>query len=192
MTEARLPNDLTGKMLIAMPAMGDQRFGGSLILICSHGADGAMGVIVNKPLRGIHLGGMLEQLEIPGSPDLEHEPVCYGGPVAQQRGFVLHGPEYGQGGEETLEIDGRFCMSATLQVLRDLAAGRGPSERLIALGYAGWAPGQLEAELQANGWLTCEASPTLVFEADMDGKWEAALATLGVHPSVLSAEGGRA
>jgi len=192
MTLSTTPDDLTGQMLIAMPGMGDPRFEQTVILICAHSAEGAMGIVVNKPLPELQLTDMLAQLEItPGAmlPDL---PICYGGPVERQRGFMLHGPEYGDAEGDTLEIDGRFALSATIDVLRDLANGRGPAEALVALGYAGWAPGQLEDELRANGWLTCDASPTLLFETPMQARWEAALATIGVHPSVLSAEGGRA
>jgi putative transcriptional regulator len=191
MTDMTHPDDLIGKMLIAMPGMDDPRFERSLILICAHSAEGTMGLIVNTPLTDLSLSDMLDQLDIAPGGMLPNVPVCYGGPVETQRGFVLHGPEY-DGGGDVLEVDGRFALSATVEVMKDLAAGRGPADALVALGYAGWGPGQLEDEIQANGWLTCEASPALVFGTEMPLKWEAALASLGVHPSVLSAEAGRA
>jgi putative transcriptional regulator len=189
---ARLPEDLTGKVLIAMPGMDDPRFAGSVVFLCTHSSDGAMGLIVNKRMAEVTFAEMLEQLEIapPGAaPDM---PICYGGPVEMRRGFVLHTAEYHAALDEGLVIDGRFAMTATLDILEDIAEGRGPLQALMALGYAGWGPGQLEDEIARNGWLTADATPDLVFVTEMDRKWEAALKSLGVHPLMLSSEAGRA
>lgn len=192
MTDIRSPAELTGKLLIAMPGMGDPRFAGSVVFLCAHSADGAMGLIVNKRMDEITFTELLEQLEIEPPATVRDVPVCYGGPVELRRGFVLHSADYGPRGEEGLEVDGRFSMTATLDVLEDIARGRGPRHALLALGYAGWGPGQLESEIGANGWLTADAAPDLVFGPSMDGKWEAALHSLGVDPLLLSAEAGHA
>lgn len=184
--------DLTGKLLIAMPDMGDPRFHGSVVFLCAHSADGAMGLIVNKPMEDVRFSEMLEQLDIPrgaGTPDL---PVCYGGPVELRRGFVLHGAGYRGRQDDQLRVDDSFAMTATIDVLEDLARGVGPERALMALGYSGWGPGQLEDEIARNGWLTADATPEIVFGARMEGKWAAALATLGVSPLTLSSEAGRA
>jgi putative transcriptional regulator len=189
---ARPPEDLTGKLLIAMPDMGDPRFHGSVVFLCAHSGEGAMGLIVNKPMPDVGLGDLLDQLEIargPATPDLS---ICYGGPVELRRGFVLHSAEYHGDREERLEVDERFAMTATLDVLEDIARGTGPAKALLALGYAGWGPGQLEGEIRENGWLTAEAAPEIVFAPRMAGKWEAALASLGISPLTLSSEAGHA
>lgn len=182
--------DLTGQLLIAMPGMGDPRFAGAVILLCDHSDDGAMGLIVNKPVTELSFAELISQLGIEAMmpPKI---PILYGGPVETGRGFVLHSAEYEDAGD-TLQVVGGFGMTATLDVLEDLANGDGPAQAVMALGYSGWAPGQLEAELGQNGWLTCDADAGIVFGTDMDGKWEAALAKLGVSPLMLSAESGRA
>ncbi|NKX45611.1 YqgE/AlgH family protein [Roseicyclus persicicus] len=184
--------DLTGKLLIAMPDMGDPRFHGSVVFLCAHSADGAMGLIVNKPMSEVTFGEMLEQLDIPRGPDTPELPVCYGGPVELRRGFVLHAAGYRGRMEDGLRIDDRFAMTATLDVIEDIARGAGPAEALLALGYSGWGPGQLEDEIRQNGWLTADATPELVFGRPMAAKWEAALASLGISPLTLSAQAGRA
>lgn len=185
-------HDLTGQLLIAMPDMGDPRFQGSVVFLCSHSPEGAMGLIVNKPLAEVRLDQMLTQLGIAHGEDTPDVPVCFGGPVATGRGFVLHGADYGGSGTDRLAIDDRFAMTATLDILRDIAAGIGPARALLALGYAGWGPGQLEAEIGQNSWLTTGATPDLVFASAMERKWAAALDTLGVSPLTLSAQSGRA
>lgn len=185
------PMDLTGKFLIAMPGMGDPRFEKSLILLCAHSSSGAMGLIVNKPLPEPSFADLLGQLEIDVADTCPKVPVHFGGPVESSRGFVLHNPGYATD-DGTLKIDGSFSMTATLQVLEDLAHGRGPERALLALGYAGWGPGQIEAEILQNGWLSCEASPEILFAADNTTKWERALKTLGVDALTLSATAGRA
>jgi putative transcriptional regulator len=196
MTMETVPSDLTGQLLIAMPGMGDPRFHGSVVFLCAHSKSGTMGLIVNKQITELSFAEMLAQLEIPSAapPDF---PICFGGPVETGRGFVLHSAEYAPRTRDaaedgTLRVDTRFSMTATLDVLRDMAEDKGPKQALLALGYAGWGPGQLESEIQRNGWLTCDASPTLVFGQRMDGKWEAALASLGVDPLMLSSEAGHA
>lgn len=189
------PMDLTGKLLIAMPGMGDLRFEQTVILMCAHDAEGAMGLIINRPTPQLHFADLVKQIDL-GKP-LQAEdpaaslPVHAGGPVEQGRGFVLHSPDY-RGNESTLAVSDDFGMTATRDVLEDIAAGRGPHKALLALGYAGWSPGQLEGEIGRNGWLTADASPQIVFDTKDDAKWEATLATLGVDPLMLSAEAGRA
>lgn len=183
--------DLTGKMLIAMPGMGDPRFDQSVIFMCAHSDEGAMGLIVNKPSQEVKLTELVSQLNIVALTDLRGKPVHYGGPVEQGRGFVLHSPDY-TSNVTTLEVDPQFRMTATLDILEDIAAGKGPLQRLLALGYAGWGPGQLEGEIAQNGWLICDATPDLVFHTPDAQKWEAALNSIGVLPLALSSEGGRA
>lgn len=185
------PLDLTGRPLIAMPGMGDPRFEKSVVFLCAHSSDGAMGIIINKPTEEIRLKDLTEQLEIPQASEARDFVVHYGGPVEPGRGFVLHSGDY-TSDLATLEVSDDFGMTATLDVLEEFAAGRGPNKATIALGYSGWGPGQLEGEILANGWLTCDASPDLVFENDDADKWEAALKTLGVDALMLSASAGRA
>lgn len=193
MTEQSLPDesDLTAKLLIAMPGMGDPRFEHSVVLICAHSPDGAMGLIVNKPMADLRFVELAGQLEIGEGAPAWDDVVRYGGPVEPGRGFVLHSIDFASP-LATLEVGGGFAMTATLDILEELAAGRGPERALLALGYAGWGPGQLEAEILANGWLTAEAAPELVFDSADAGKWSAALKTLGVDPLSLSAAAGHA
>lgn len=183
--------DLTGKLLIAMPGMGDPRFAHSVVYLCSHGDDGAMGLIVNKP-ADLPLSALLEQLEIPcPSRRIGERPVRFGGPVETGRGFVLHSSDY-EANLHSMEIGGGFSMSATLDVLEDIAQGDGPERGLLMLGYSGWGPGQLEGEIAQNGWLTADADVNLVFDLDDTSKWEAALKSLGIDPITLSASAGHA
>ncbi len=182
---------LTGKLLIAMPGMGDPRFEHSVVLMCNHGDDGAMGLIVNKPVLDVRLSDLLAQLEIRPGRRIGDMPVHFGGPVETARGFVLHSGDY-KSDLQTLEISEVFAMTATLDVLEDIAAGTGPERVLMALGYAGWGAGQLEAEIAQNGWLTADGNPELVFASDDAGKWSAALKSLGVDPLGLSSSAGHA
>lgn len=184
--------DLTGKLLIAMPDMVDPRFHAAVVFLCAHSAEGAMGLIVNKPMQEVRFSEMLEQLDIPRGAGMQDLPVCYGGPVEVRRGFVLHGAGYKGRQDDQLRVDDSFAMTATIDVLEDLAQGLGPARALMALGYSGWGPGQLEDEIAQNGWLTADATPEIVFGARMEAKWAAALATLGVSPLTLSSEAGRA
>ena len=182
---------LSGKLLIAMPGMGDPRFERSVIYLCVHSAREAMGLIVNKPAQGLRFRDLLKQLDIARGPDCADLKVHLGGPVEQGRGFVLHSADYASN-NSTLRIDERFGMTATLDVLEDMARGMGPDRAMLMLGYAGWGPGQLEREIAANGWLTAEASPDLLFDPDDGAKWARALATLGIDPLLLSAAAGHA
>lgn len=182
---------LEGKLLIAMPGMGDPRFEKSVVFICAHTDDGALGLIVNKPTPELRFDTLLGQLDIDVQPAKRDIRVHFGGPVENGRGFVLHSGDY-VSQESTLRVSGDFGMTATLDVLEEIARGDGPRDALLALGYSGWGPGQLEGEILQNGWLTCDARPEIVFGQDDGGKWSAALATLGVDPLTLSASAGRA
>lgn len=182
---------LDGKLLIAMPSMGDPRFEKSVIYICAHSSDGAMGLIVNKPARDLKFDDLLEQLDIKSDRPIKGVDVFYGGPVEYGRGFVLHSHDYASE-DATLTVNDDFGMTATLDILEDISNGEGPDTCLLALGYAGWGPGQLEDEIRANGWLTCDADHGLVFSKNPKGKWLAALETLGIDPRMLSAAGGSA
>ena len=185
------PSDLTGKILIAMPGMGDPRFDKSVIYLCAHSAEGAMGLIVNKPAPEVKLEDLLAQLDVSLTPQARDTPVHFGGPVEHGRGFVLHSDDYA-GNESTLKVSGGLGLTATLDVLEDIGSGAGPAQAILALGYSGWGPGQLEAEITQNGWLTCDGAPEIVFGSDNEAKWQAALGTLGVSALLLSSEAGHA
>ena len=184
---------LTGKLLIAMPGMSDPRFNRSVVLICAHSDDGAMGLVVNRNLPEMEFGELLGQLGIDRSPAARRIPVHFGGPVEPGRGFVLHRVEPGGDKPEgRLDIAHDLAMTTTRDILEDLAQGRGPERAVLSLGYAGWGPGQLDAELLANGWLVSDRSDDIVFGDANDEKWQAALRGMGVDPSMLSAAAGRA
>jgi putative transcriptional regulator len=183
--------DLTGRMLIAMPGMDDPRFDQSLIFVCAHSDEGAMGLVINKVSDDLKLSDLLEQLEIDAAPGARRLPIHYGGPVESGRGFVLHDAGY-TSSISTLKVDAQFSMTSTLDILEDLARGDGPAAALIALGYAGWGPGQLEGEIMQNGWLISEASEKLIFGTANAAKWGGALCSLGISPLALSAEYGTA
>lgn len=183
--------DLSGKFLIAMPAMADPRFERSVVLVCSHSGEGSMGLIVNKPMPDLDFSRLLDQIGIARGDTVPGVPVQYGGPVEPGRGFVLHADGW-VSGTGTMRVPGGLAMTATQDVLEALARGTGPARALLALGYAGWGPGQLESELMRNDWLTADALPDLVFGVDQGGKWAAALATLKVDPLTLSSTAGRA
>jgi len=185
------PLDLTGKLLIAMPGMGDPRFAKSVIYLCAHSPEGAMGLVVNQPSSDVSFPELLKQLEIALPDDHTDIKVRIGGPVEHGRGFVLHSNDW-RTGDQTLEVDDRFGMTTTRDILDEMAQGRGPSETLLTLGYSGWGPGQLEGEIRRNGWLTADAIPEIVFARDDSAKWERALATLGIDPLTLSAVAGHA
>ncbi len=184
-------SNLCGQFLIAMPEMGDPRFEGSVIYLCAHSEEGAMGLIVNKPQPEIRFSKLLEQLEIPKSSDVRDIRVHFGGPVENARGFVLHSEDY-RSEAGTMEVEGGICMTATLDVLEDIARGQGPQTSMLALGYSGWGPGQLESEIAQNGWLTCEARDDIIFGRANEHKWTAALKVLGIDPVLLSSSAGRA
>jgi putative transcriptional regulator len=187
-----LPTDtsLTGRLLVAMPQMPDPRFARSVIFVCAHSAEGAMGLVVNRLVESLSFPALVEQLGLDRPADGDDTPVHFGGPVESSRGFVLHSADYVQ--DSTLLIDDKIALTATIDVLRAIAQGRGPSRRVLALGYAGWAPGQLDAEIQANGWLVAPADDEIVFGTDNEHKWLMALGRLGIDLSLLSTEAGHA
>ncbi|NHB75306.1 YqgE/AlgH family protein [Rhodobacter calidifons] len=184
--------DLAGQILIAMPGMTDPRFERSVVLLCAHSAEGAMGLIVNKPLEDLSFSGLLEHLGIPLGPLGRDIRVHFGGPVERGRGFVLHSADWRPAGEGTMQVPGGLEMTATINVLEALASGGGPGKALLALGYSGWGPGQLEAEIARNDWLTSDAPEGLVFGSDDRVKWSEALRGMGIDPLTLSAAAGRA
>lgn len=196
-----LPEDegyLDGQLLIAMPAMGDERFSRSVIYLCAHSSEGAMGIIINQRAPNISFTELLEQLNIVPPEDRISLPsalgamaVHLGGPVETGRGFVLHSADYFKA-ESTLPIDDSVCLTATVDILRDIAKGSGPNKALLALGYAGWAPGQLEDEIQSNGWINCPADPELIFDPEVDRKYTKALGSLGIDPIRLVNDSGHA
>ncbi|QDG79129.1 YqgE/AlgH family protein [Labrenzia sp. PHM005] len=198
MSETEATDTLEGQFLIAMPSMGDSRFEHSVIYVCSHSEQGAMGLIVNQVAKHLSLEELLIQLDIVDDDNAIRLPaqvrgmnVYKGGPVEVERGFVLHSDDF-QLNQSTLAIDNGICLTATLEILRALAEGTGPRQAMLALGYAGWAPGQLEDEIQANGWLTAPADPDILFDPDSEHKWHKALGSLGIDPALLMSEAGHA
>ena len=195
-THVRDATNLTGRILIAMPAMQDPRFTRSVVLVCAHSEEGAMGLILNRAMPDVSFAELLEQLEI--APDAELGPVevRFGGPVEPARGFVLHLlPEEREEDDEedgVLRIGPRLAMTTSRDILVDIAQGDGPEAAVLALGYAGWGPGQLEDEMAANGWLTGESGDELIFAPADSPKWDIALKAQGIDPSTLSTMSGRA
>jgi putative transcriptional regulator len=182
---------LLGKLLVALPGMPDRRFEKSVIFMCAHSEEGAMGLIVNKPFEGLSFRELVERLDVRVTANALEAPILFGGPVGSGQGFVLHTSEFGNG-EATMPITSEISLTATIDILRAIAEGRGPEKALFALGYAGWGPGQIEAELASNGWIHCDAKKAILFDLECGDKWRAALATLGADISGLSAEAGRA
>jgi putative transcriptional regulator len=189
---------LDGQLLIAMPVMDDPRFERSVIYLCAHSPEGAMGIIVNRPAGSIDFPGLLVQLDIIKKADqiklpenAESMKVLKGGPVETGRGFVLHSSDFFIE-DATLRIDDGICLTATVDILRAIAKGAGPKHAILALGYAGWAAGQLETEIQHNGWLHCDADPDLIFGGDVEEKYLRALAKIGINPGMLSTDAGHA
>lgn len=187
-----LPSDssLTGHLLVAMPQMADSRFARSVVYLCAHSAEGAMGLVVNRLIDSLSFDSLLDQLGLEADAGAIDLPVHFGGPVESSRGFVLHSADYVQ--DSTLVIDDDIALTATIDVLKAIAKGDGPRQCVLALGYAGWAAGQLDAEIQANGWLMVPADHELVFGIDNESKWQRAIAKLGVDLSLLSSEAGHA
>ncbi|MBM3643751.1 MAG: YqgE/AlgH family protein [Alphaproteobacteria bacterium] len=189
---------LVGRFLVAAPSMPDERFRKSVILLCQHDEDGALGLIVNNSVDDLALAQVFKQLGIEGARAESDRPVLFGGPVQTERGMVLHSEEYRRDG--TLPVAGGLALTASLEVLRDMADGRGPARAWLALGHAGWGSGQLERELQDNAWLVVDGDPELVFDGDLDGKWQRALDRLGgggperrsFDPALYSHQSGRA
>lgn len=190
---------LDGQLLIAMPGMGDTRFERSVIYMCAHSEQGAMGLIINKTTPMMRFGDLLSQLDlhdekedtIEPPPELMDMPVLFGGPVEQGRGFVLHTSDYFTS-DSSLPVSGNIALTATVDILRAMARSEGPQRAILALGYAGWAPGQLENEIQHNGWLTCAADEDILFGVDFESRYEAALRKLKIDPAMLSSEAGHA
>ena len=183
--------NLAGKLLVAMPGMGDPRFAQSVVYMCAHDEDGSMGLIVNKPQRDVEFAHLLKELELARGPKTRDIRVHFGGPVELGRGFVLHSSDYlAENG--TLQVDDQVGMTATLEVLEDLAKGKGPKSSMLALGYAGWGPGQLEREIGQNGWLICDPREDIIFGRANEHKWTGAMKMMGIDPLLLSETADRA
>jgi putative transcriptional regulator len=194
----KTPGYLDGQMLVAMPAMSDERFNRSLIYVCAHSNEGAMGIVVNQVAGNINFPDLLVQLEVIPAADrivlpsrAETVKVLKGGPVETGRGFVLHSADF-YIENSTLPIDEGVCLTATVDILKAIARGDGPRSAILALGYAGWAPGQLETEIQQNGWLHCTADKELLFGTELETKYDKALQKIGVEVGMLSTEAGHA
>ena len=179
-----------GQLLIAMPGMRDERFFKTVIYMCAHTEEGAMGLVLNQVMDSLSFPDLLEQLGIDEGNAGESVPIHFGGPVAAGRGFVLHSAEYQQ--DATLEVDDGVALTATVDILKAIARGYGPRQSLLALGYAGWGPGQLDDEIRANGWLQAPADHELIFGGDQETKWERSIAKIGIDPRMLSDEAGHA
>jgi putative transcriptional regulator len=193
MDESPTPADgafLTGQLLIAMPTMEDPRFAQSVIYVCAHTPEGAMGLVLNRPLNRPKFDDLLRQLEVAPVPPARRIRLCAGGPMDNARGFVLHTTDWT--GEGSLRVDDGVALTASLDVLKAIAEGNGPREGLLALGYAGWGPGQLDSEIHQNAWLSVSADETIVFGDDSDTKWRQALAKLHIDPLLLSGAAGHA
>lgn len=189
---------LDGQLLVAMPLMTDRRFARSVIYMCAHSDEGAMGLIINQRASNITAPDLLERLGIDTqlgeegvSDDILSLSIQVGGPVETGRGFVLHSGDYFSD-DSTLTIESGICLTATVDILKAIAHGKGPDRALLALGYSGWSPGQLESEIQANGWLSCPADPDIVFGADLESKYTRAMAKLGINLSHLVSDAGHA
>ena len=190
--------NLAGQFLIAMPGMTDKRFARTVIYLCVHSPENTMGIIINRRADNISFSELLEHLDLEDlvgkgdeAPDVEDRDVHFGGPVETARGFVLHTPDY-KSKSRTLEVEGEICLTATVDILKAIARGKGPSRALLALGYAGWAGGQLEAEIRANAWLHCAADADIIFDPLIEQKYERALWELGVDQGHLVSDAGHA
>jgi len=181
---------LAGQMLIAMPQMRDARFSRTVVYLCAHTKEGAMGLVINRMFNGLSFPDLLEQLNIEPTPRCEPIKIHFGGPVEAGRGFVLHSADYVQ--ETTLMVNEEVGLTATIDVLKAIANGEGPARSLLALGYAGWGAGQLDNEIRDNAWLSVNSDDELLFGGDIDHKWERAIAKIGVDFSMLSGEAGHA
>ncbi len=185
---------LHGKLLIAMPHMHDASFEASVVFICAHGSEGAFGLIINKPAPLMSFADLVDKIDYPSSvsaikDEILHKPVLYGGPVEKMRGFVLHSADY-KGDEMTLKIGKSYRLTATVDVLRDIAEENGPKKHLVALGYSGWSPGQLENEIMHNGWLHCDCDDELLFGENLPAKYNLAMSKIGIDPRMMSSDVG--
>ncbi len=185
-----IPTDLTGQLLVAMPNMPDERFSKSVIYVCSHTKEGAMGLMINRVIPTLTFPDLLHQLDIQTYGMEDEIRVHLGGPVDEERGFVLHSPDYIK--DSTVVVGSKFALTATIDILRDMASGEGPAQSLLALGYAGWGPGQLDQEILENGWLSVPADDAIVYDNQMETKWERAMGQLGIDPRLLLDEAGHA
>jgi len=185
---------LTGKLLIAMPTMGDPRFHKSVIFVCAHDEHGAMGLVINQEVQGVAFNELLKQLDMASDIKVDLDalklPVMQGGPVDNSRGFLLHSSDFKQ--KDTIDIDEQFALSGTIDALEDVARGEGPKDMLFILGYAGWTSGQLDEEIQQNAWLIADADTKLVFNEDAQAKWDQAVQQLGIDPAMLASDFGNA
>ena len=188
--QAQDNNYLSGQLLIAMPSMADPRFERSVIYICAHNSDGAMGLLVNRPFESLSFSELLGQLEIDLNDEISPVRVMFGGPVEQERGFVLHSPDYLQ--DASLVVDENVVLTATVEILQAIADGIGPKNYLLALGYAGWDAGQLDSEIKNNGWLSVGSDHDLIFGSDLESKWLNAMTKIGIDPHMLSDDAGHA
>ena len=184
------PSRLAGQLLIAMPGMGDERFERSVIFVCLHNEQGAMGIVLNRPLERPSFADLLKQLEVSPNPPARSIELTAGGPVDNARGFVLHTDDWS--GDNSMQVEPGLSLTASLDVLKAIAEGGGPRQGLLALGYAGWSPGQLDQELQANSWLVAPSDAALLFDPDHATKWRRAMAKLRIDPSLLSSVAGHA
>lgn len=189
-----MTTSLKGKLLIAMPGMQDSLFSRSVVFLCAHAPEGAMGLIINKPMPGLNFMELADRLDLADAStdtmlQLEQTAILNGGPVEQHRGFVLHSADY-RGDETSLDVTPAIKLTATIDILQDMAMARGPQQTLLALGYSGWSPGQLENEILHNGWLHCDVDADLLFSSDWDNKHRRALEKLGVDPRMLSTQAG--
>lgn len=181
---------LTGQLLIAMPTMQDPRFARTIVYMCAHSSEGAMGLVVNRSLNQLTFPELLDQIGVPATRAIDNIRVHFGGPVESGRGFVLHSCDFKTDG--TLMVEEQVALTASVDILKAIAAGHGPRHSLLALGYAGWGPGQLESEIQANGWLNVQADDALLFDDELDTKWMRAMSKLGVDSRMLSDVAGHA
>lgn len=181
---------LDGKLLVAMPGMADPRFKKAVILLCAHSESGAMGILLNRSLDALSFDDLLEQLDIPKSDEATHISIHFGGPVDMERGFVVHSTDLLY--DTTLVIGDDMALTATIDMLKTIAGGDGPESSFLALGYSGWGPGQLEQEIQENGWLVVDPDLDIVFGPELETKWDVAIHKLGIDPSLLSGEVGHA
>lgn len=188
--EAEAEGYLSGQLLVAMPAMSDPRFSRTVIYLCAHNAEGAMGIVLNRVIGSLSFPDLLQQLEIDASGADDDRRIHFGGPVETGRGFVLHSTDKLEA--SSVLVDDHIALTSTVDILKSMVGGEGPTQAILALGYAGWGPGQLDDELQANAWLHVPADIDLVFDEDIDSKWERAMAKLGIDFTMLSLEAGHA
>lgn len=192
MTEPSEADFLSGRLLIAMPGIGDPRFERAVVFLCAHDADHAIGLAVNRPVDGLTLESLFERIGVnPPVRRVADEPVLMGGPVERERGFVLHTDDYLLDGI-SLPVVAGLALTTTRDVLEAMGGEAAPRRAILALGYAGWGPGQLEREVRENVWLVCDPDEALIFDDDHDHKWSRALEKLGVSAAMLSESGGRA